>query len=62
LLLSFKTSDDPTMSDHRIMIGRSLCRNFAHHCLAVPATPLSFDQAESMIPLIPGMAAVFPVT
>jgi hypothetical protein len=20
------------MSDHRIMIGRSLCRNFAHHC------------------------------
>jgi hypothetical protein len=34
LLLRFKTSDDPTMSDHRIMIGRSLCRNFAHHwCL-----------------------------
>jgi hypothetical protein len=32
LLLRFKTSDDPTMSDHRIMIGRSLCRNFAHHC------------------------------
>jgi hypothetical protein len=31
LLLRFKTSDDPTMSDHRIMIGRSLCRNFAHH-------------------------------
>jgi hypothetical protein len=25
-------SDDPTMSDHRIMIGRSLCRNYAHHC------------------------------
>ncbi len=23
------------MSDHRIMIGRSLCRNFAHHCPAV---------------------------
>jgi hypothetical protein len=35
LLLSFKTSDDPTMSDHRIMIGRSLCRNFAHHCQEV---------------------------
>jgi hypothetical protein len=32
LLLRFKTSDDLTMSDHRIMIGRSLCRNFAHHC------------------------------
>ncbi len=28
-----KTSDDPTMSDHRIMIRRLLCRNFAHHCL-----------------------------
>jgi hypothetical protein len=31
LLTSFKKSDDPTMSDQRIMIGRSLCRNFAHH-------------------------------
>jgi hypothetical protein len=37
LLLSFKTSDDPTMSDHRIMIGRSFCRNFAHHWSAARA-------------------------
>ncbi len=29
------------MSDHRIMIGRSLCRNFAHHCMCPTFFPIS---------------------
>ncbi len=51
MLLRFKTSEDPTMSDHQIMIGRTLCRNFAHHW--VPATHL-FNFDESPIKDDPG--------
>jgi hypothetical protein len=34
------------MSDHRIMIGRALCRNFAHHWFQVSEGDRKGEQGE----------------